>query len=264
MHENLIVGSYNLRTPGSNDPAPNDWQSRMPRINADIRGMGYHIWGAQETIDFYDKYICAGNNFVSVGHGRDTDSDGEACNIYYDRERLELLSHETFWLSPTPEHCSVVPGATYPRICTVGIFKDKVSGKEFVFANTHLEHRVKEIQKTQLEFLFDRLEKKYSKWPVIVTGDFNAFPDSPAAAYAVSKLRDAMACSLTPCSHSGATFHGYRSDPSQRKHPDRIDYILVSEEFTVESFEVRDNFTAADTASSDHFPLRAEIKLADR
>ena len=59
----LIVGSYNLRTPGAKDPFPNDWESRMPRINEDIRRMGYHIFGAQETIDFYDPHICRGNSF---------------------------------------------------------------------------------------------------------------------------------------------------------------------------------------------------------
>ena len=123
----LIVGSYNLRTPGSKDPFPNDWESRMPRINADITRMGYHIFGAQETIDFYTPHICRGNTFVSIGHGRCENSDGEACNIYYDKNKLEALSYETFWLSPTPERCSVVAGATYPRICTAGVFEEKTS-----------------------------------------------------------------------------------------------------------------------------------------
>ena len=259
MNNNLIVGSYNLRTYGSKDPFPNDWQSRMPRINADVKKMGYHIFGTQETYDFYAEHICAGTAFAAIGHGRCENADGEACDIYYDTQRLELLQHGTFWLSATPEVCSVVPGAIYPRICTWGIFKDQSSGKEFLFANTHLEHRVKELQKVQLEFLFDRIEKKYEKLPLILTGDFNAYPDAPAARYAAEKLRDAWNCSETPVTHQGATYHGYISDPLQRKHSDRIDYILVSEEISVQRLEVRENFTGLNTASSDHFPLRAEI-----
>lgn len=261
MPENLIVGSYNLRTPGANDPFPNNWESRMPRIRADIAKLGYHIWGAQETIDFYDPHICRGNNFVSLGHGRCENSDGEACNVYYDRERLEVLSHETFWLSAEPEKHSIVPGTTYPRICTAGIFRDKVTGKEFIFANTHLEHRVIELQKTQLEYLFARLNRVYPQLPLILTGDFNAFPGTPAADYAMSQLRDAQSICKTPVFHRGATYHGYLSDPAQRRHADRIDYIFVSPEIEVEKFEVADNFVAPDTASSDHFPLRAEIKF---
>lgn len=261
MNKNLIVGSYNLRTYGSKDPFPNDWQSRMPRINADVKKMGYHIFGTQETYDFYAEHICTGTSFAAIGHGRCENADGEACNIYYDTQRLELLQHGTFWLSATPEVYSVVPGAIYPRICTWGRFKDKVSDKEFLFANTHLEHRVKELQKNQLEFLFAYLEQYRCGLPLILTGDFNAYPDSPALQYALGKLLDARAESKTPVAHSGATFHGYVSDPAQRKHTDRIDYILLSEGVTVESFSVPDNFTAENTASSDHFPLVAEISL---
>ena len=255
---NLIVGSYNLRTPGANDPFPNDWKSRMPRVKADVARMGYHIFGAQETMDFYNEYICSGSTFAAFGHGRCEQKDGESCNVYYDRERLELLEHETFWLSETPEKHSLVPGATYPRICTAGIFLDKVTEKRFIFANTHLEHRVKELQKLQLEYLFARL-KTYEKLPLILTGDFNAYPDAPAARYAMEQLKDARGISETPVLHTGATFHGYISDPSLRMQSDRIDYILVSEEISVRRFEVIDNFTAVDTAASDHFPLVAEI-----
>ena len=258
--ENLIVGSYNLRTPGAKDPFPNDWESRMPRIRADIARMGYHIFGAQETMDFYNEHICRGNSFAAFGHGRCENGDGESCNVYYDRERLELLRHETFWLSETPEAHSVVPGATYPRICTAGVFLDKVTEKKFIFANTHLEHRVKELQKLQLEYLFARL-KTYEKLPLILTGDFNAYPDTPAARYAMEQLRDARALSKVPVSHTGATFHGYVSEVSSRTQSDRIDYILVSEEIAVERFEVVDNFTAFNTAASDHFPLAAEISF---
>lgn len=256
----LIVGSYNLRTPGGKDPFPNDWESRMPRIRADVERMGYHIFGAQETMDFYNDHICRDNSFAAFGHGRCENSDGESCNVYYDTARLELLENETFWLSETPEHHSVVPGAIYPRICTAGIFRDKVTEKKFIFANTHLEHRVKEVQQTQLEYLFAHL-KSYEKLPLILTGDFNAYPDAPAARYAMSQLNDARALSKVPVLHSGATYHGYVSDPALRRHTDRIDYILVSEDIRVERFEVVDNFTAPDTASSDHFPLLAEISF---
>ena len=256
--ENLIVGSYNLRTPGGNDPFPNDWESRMPRIRADIARMGYHIFGAQESIDFYNDHICSGNTFAAFGRGRCENADGESCNVYYDQERLELLEYETFWLSATPEKHSLVPGAIYPRICTAGIFRDKVTEKRFIFANTHLEHRVKELQKLQLEYLFARL-RTYEKLPLILTGDFNAYPGSPAVRYAVEQLRDARELSETPVLHTGATYHGFVSDVSLRTLSERIDYILVSAGISVRRFEVVDNFIAPDTASSDHFPLVAEV-----
>ena len=69
-------------------------------------------------------------------------------------------------------------------------------------------------------------------------------------------LRDSFDLTETPHTGPVCTSHGYKP-PATR----RIDYIFVSEHVSVERFEVIDNFTDTDTASSDHFPLRAEISF---
>ena len=253
MSASLIIGSYNLRTPGGNDPFPNDWQSRMPRIREDIARMGYHIFGAQETIDFYNEHLCTGNSFVSIGHGRCEKSDGEACFIYYDAERLKCITYETFWLSETPEKYSIVPGAIYPRICTAGVFEDKATQKKFIFANTHLEHRVKELQKVQLEYLFARLESAYARMPLILTGDFNATPEAREIGLITGALaaRGAVDCTAG----LGGTFHNFG-----RLLPDRtvkIDYIFTDarciNSYVVEDIPVEGQFY------SDHNAVCAVI-----
>jgi endonuclease/exonuclease/phosphatase family metal-dependent hydrolase len=75
----------------------------------------------------------------------------------------------------------------------------------------------------------------------------------------MNQLRDARQITQVPALYSGPTYHGFLSDPGARKHKDRIDYILVSDEVNVERFDAVDNFTGENTASSDHFPLVAEI-----
>ena len=153
----LIIGSFNLRTPGSNDPYPNDWRSRIPRIRATCARAGFHVWGAQETVDFYDGPICRDTAFKSIGCGRCEKADGEACHIYFDSLRLAPLRTETFWLTATPERYSVIPGATYPRIAVAAVFLDRETGARFIFCTTHLEHREKALQLGQMEYLFAHL-----------------------------------------------------------------------------------------------------------
>ena len=257
----LIIGSFNLRTPGSNDAYPNDWRSRIPRIRATCARAGFHVWGAQETVDFYDGPICRDTAFKSIGCGRCEKADGEACHIYHDSVRLVPLRTETFWLTATPERYSIIPGATYPRIAVAAVFLDRETGTHFIFCTTHLEHRVKELQLGQMEYLFAHLERTFPDLPLILTGDFNAFPGAPAVEYTASKLRDARSVSEMPVSYDGPTWHGYEPDPAKRKNTAPIDYIFVSEEIRIKRFEVIDDFDADGRASSDHFPLRAEAVL---
>ena len=65
---------------------------------------------------------------------------GEYAAIFYKKNQLSLLDSGNFWLSPTPERASLGWDAACIRICTWGKFQDKVSGKQFYFFNTHMDH----------------------------------------------------------------------------------------------------------------------------
>ncbi len=97
---------------------------------------------------------------------------------------------------------------------------------------------------------------------IVVMGDFNDTPDSPA----IKTIRDSETLpllDLKPVDEKGysGTFY-YR--PS--KHYDRIDYILLSpglkNEYIEKSARIRDDATAR--KASDHFPVEASFKVGDQ
>lgn len=262
MAESLLVGSFNLRCPG--DKAPNDWENRAPRLYRDLERIGFEVFGTQETVPEYVKDICGKLGYKAVGHGRNADKSGESVAVFYDPRRLEVISEETFWLSETPETCSMSWGSTLPRIATIGVFRDKKSGRAFIFANVHLQHkRMYETQKKQLNVVFERLKAKYdSSLPVVLTGDFNSAPSCSAPRLAAEHLRDARLVSAAPATGpQNETYHGYQADPAKRTHKERIDYIFVSPGITVQEFATVDNFNKNGLASSDHYPISARVLI---
>jgi endonuclease/exonuclease/phosphatase family metal-dependent hydrolase len=119
-----------------------------------------------------------------------------------------------------------------------------------------------ECQKNQLAVMFERLKKYPAELPVILTGDFNCNPEHPAALLASEFLCDTRRISETPAAGMQyASYHAFDLkngfDPAGKP----IDYIFVSGGVRVKSFETVNNFDSNGLASSDHFPLKAEIGL---
>ena len=258
----LNVGSFNVRCPG--DKNGNSWECRLPRILQTMSDAGFDVCGTQETVPEYVKYITAGGRFAAAGHGREPDKSGEGAIVFYDPQKLKLLFEETIWLSETPERYSLSFGTTYPRVGTLCIFEEIASGKNFIFGNVHLQHmQMYECQKSQLHVMFDRISRlNQTGLPVILTGDFNAPPESLASKYAAGILRDARLISVVPpAGPCGATWHNYQNSVIDDRDGDKIDYIWVSSGITVQDFETINNFSGENLASSDHFPLKARIVL---
>ena len=58
-----------------------------------------------------------------------------------------------------------------PRIMTITIIK--INDKNFCTINTHLDYKLEEIQKRQLNYLKKFIKKYSKKYQIILTGDFN-------------------------------------------------------------------------------------------
>ena len=79
-----------------------------------------------------------------MGVGRDDGAEkGEFMAVYYLRDRFELLDSGTFWLSETPDKVSRGWDGACNRTVTWVELKDRKSGKEFFYFNTHLDHKGK-------------------------------------------------------------------------------------------------------------------------
>jgi endonuclease/exonuclease/phosphatase family metal-dependent hydrolase len=118
-----------------------------------------------------------------------------------------------------------------------------VQGHPVRVLNTHLDYRKDPAVRSQqvqqmLGFIGDM------SVPTLVFGDMNAAPSAPELQPLLARLHDAWAGSTTP----GFT---YPADAPR----ERIDYVLVSPQFSVRSVRV------PDTQASDHRPVVAELVL---
>lgn len=257
----LKVASYNLRLNTSRDLPVNRWKARAPRCLELLKTEKFDIFGTQEAQKCHIETITS-IGYKVIGLPRDNSKAPEHSTIFYNPETLELQKTETFWLSETPD----VPGSrswntACPRICTIGYFTHKASGKKFVFVNTHLDHRSQPARKNGIKLIMTYLRKFKLDYPYILTGDFNARPDSDVYKEIAGFMADARTIAETILPSPKQTFHAYQADPAKRRMSLPIDYIFVNNvAVKVKSFQVIDDFKNG-LASSDHFPVTATIVL---
>ena len=161
------------------------------------------------------------------------------------------------WLSDTP----FIPGSRYekqsscPRIITHMILKDLNEKTPFHVYNTHLDHQEAYARVKGAKRLMEKIngDKKIYDLPVILCGDFNAYPDSEEVAVIASDplgLKE-----LTK--GIGTTWHnwGTRSDP-------QIDYIYVKG-FDSDGAVVKWDDNLNGVFLSDHYALEVEMNMTD-
>jgi len=250
----IRVGTFNLRMDTEND-GMNAWKHRKDLVNGLLRFHDFDIFGTQEGFKHQLDDICAAGDYVYTGHGRDDGEDaGEHSAIIYKKDRFDLLEKGDFWYSETPD----VPGKGWDatccnRICSWGKFRDKVSGKEFYFFNSHYDHQGKVARRESSKLLLSRIKSIAKGYPAFSTGDYNATPDDEPMQYLLNDglLRDSYIITKQPPYGTEGTFSGYRLDA---KLDHRIDFILVTEDVTILKYGVL-NECPYNKFPSDHFPV---------
>ena len=133
--------SYNLRNSGGKD-GDNAWMKRRHATPQMISQEAPDVFGVQEGLIDQLQYIDAEcPQYARVGAARDDGAQqGETMAVYYLRDRFDLIDSGTFWLSETPDKVSRGWDGACNRTVTWVELKDKESGKEFFYFNTHLDH----------------------------------------------------------------------------------------------------------------------------
>ena len=134
--------SFNIRYDNPEDGVQN-WHHRKENIVRMINFYDLDIIGMQEVLVHQLNYLKTHlGQYQSVGIGReDGKEQGEFSPIFFKANRYEELKSGTFWLSETPEKVSKGWDAALERIATWVVLKDKSSGKELIFMNTHFDHK---------------------------------------------------------------------------------------------------------------------------
>ena len=257
----MNVASFNLRCDVKADSL-NAWPHRKEYVKNLIRFYDFDMFGTQEGFKHQIDGICELEGYTYIGGGREDGKDkGEHAAIIYQKDRFDLLDKGDFWFSETPE----VPGLGWDakccfRICSWGKFRDKETGKEFVFINSHFDHEGVVARRESSKLLLSRIRQIAGEnMTVFATGDFNAVPDDEPIVTLASDglLLDSYKISKEPPFGTVGTYNGWSATMERDV---RIDYIWVTKDVTVEKYGVL-NVVQYGRTPSDHFPIMSKVSF---
>lgn len=260
----LKVMSFNIRFGTAND-GDNHWDRRSDLVAETIELFAPDLLGVQEALDFQCEFLktsLPAHKFV--GRSREANpTSGEFCAIFFRAERFELVDSGHFWLSESPDE----PGSkswdsSLPRMVSWVRLKDRLSdNQEFVFANTHFDHRGPEARLQSAKLIRQRLFVG-QKFPVVLTGDFNCGQSSDPYKALINggdvglTIVDSYREIHPDRTEHEGTFSSWTGDTTGA----RIDWILHTDQFSALNAGIN-RTRQQGRFPSDHYPVQAILKL---
>ena len=142
-----------------------------------------------------------------------------------------------------------------------GKVKDKISGKEYFALNTHLDHIGVVARREGVSLILDRVNELSDGLPVIVTGDFNAEPESDVIKHMTDAenpkhLQDTRL--MSPIVYGPSwSFHDFGKIPYDKRP--LIDYVFVRNDLKVLRYGVLAE-TEGSEFLSDHAPVLVTVE----
>jgi endonuclease/exonuclease/phosphatase family metal-dependent hydrolase len=258
----LKVMSFNIRYGTARD-GEDHWDKRKEFLVDVVKTFDPDILGTQEVLEFQANYLAENlkdHNMLGVGRD-DGKKKGEYTAVYYRADRFEVVDSGHFWLSEKTD----VPGSvswdsSLTRMATWLKFKDKkAGGREFMFLNTHWDHRGKQARVESGKLMRKWADEKAKGRPLVITGDFNTDAGSPPYESLMGvgddRLIDSYRQTHPEKKADEGTFHGFKGT----RDAERIDWILCSKHFTPAAAEIV-HAEKNGRYPSDHFPITATIK----
>jgi endonuclease/exonuclease/phosphatase family metal-dependent hydrolase len=259
---NIQVMTYNIRRRMTRlmPRSPDRWVRRRVLIQRLLEAEQPVILGVQEALPDQAGFVrhALGESYRSVGYGRNANRRGEGCPLFYDSDRVELLSWRQTALSDTP----LVPGSTTwgnptPRVAVAATFRERGGGVEFRAINTHFDQFSRRSRLRSVAELL-RLVGETSL-PTVVTGDFNTDDDTMPHQLLVDSgvMVDTWNAARLRLTDAWGSFANYGPPKLERK---RIDWILATPAVSVLRAGI--NVTRYDGKwPSDHAPVQAVVNF---
>jgi endonuclease/exonuclease/phosphatase family metal-dependent hydrolase len=267
----LRVMSFNVRGARFND-GENAWERRAALNAATIQRCAPDLIGFQELqldhLAEYQQRLPEYEYWLGLRSSNSV-SPFEYVAIFWKAERLMLLDAGGFWLNETPHLFATGWDAACTRVANWLRVRAIDNEREFLFLNTHLDHIGEEARVQGSQLIIQRLNALHADiLPMIVSGDFNCNPASPA--YQLFMEHGFIDTYLTTGNRDDEmsnTFHSFgRLNAKAGKHVGetlRIDWILARDptgHVHPESCEiVRD--ARPPLYPSDHYPVLTRFAL---
>lgn len=170
--------SFNIRQSGlAKKDGPDRWKKRREAVLNMIERESPSVLGIQEGLIDQIRYIeKACPQFARVGVGRDDGAEGgEFMAIFYRGDYFELLASGTFWLSNTPDEVSRGWDAACNRTVTWVRLRERATGGEFYYLNTHFDHVGAEARRESARLIARFIREQLPSGATVVAGgDLNS------------------------------------------------------------------------------------------
>lgn len=238
----MKVMTFNIRVDVDSDGI-NSFKNRIPAVVNFLKQELPDVIGFQEMKPHMLKTLAAElTNYDFVGEAR---ADNDEYNPIFFRKSFKLISAKTYWLGSTPNiKGSKHPDAYFPRIFTTVILEKHNFLIEII--NTHLSHISHQARIDGLKQIMKYIDERKNPHPVVLIGDFNAYPDE--------MVNDILAVKLNSCWKKyvgdGLTFHDF----SSKTKGNPIDYLFVDKRLAFDTVTIhRDK--PKNNYLSDHYPV---------
>ncbi|MEZ0181266.1 endonuclease/exonuclease/phosphatase family protein [Flavobacterium oncorhynchi] len=256
--QNLKIMTYNIRLNVASD-GENAWPNRKDYFMSQVQFYSPDIFGVQEATPSQVIDIASGMpKYSKFGIGREEGGTGEACTIYYKKDRFKLQDSNTFWLSETPNVVSRGWDAACNRVCTYGLFTDLKTKKTFYVFNLHLDHMGEVARVKGVQVVLEKIKTiNTKKYPVFLMGDFNSEPNTPQITEIKKVMDDTRDVSKEKPFGPSGTFNNFKHNEPVTL---LIDYVFISKN---SGLTVQKHAVLSDSKDlkypSDHLPVLIEI-----
>ncbi len=258
----IKVMSFNIIYGAAKD-GTNSWEYRKELVLQTIKVFDPDLLGMQEVLDYQGEYLRTNlTAYAFYGIGReDGKQKGEFVPVLFKTNRFDLIKSGHFWLSETPDVAgSKSWDSALPRVFTWVLLKDKFANRELIYANTHLDHLGKTARAESAKLIRKRMAEFVEKYPLILTGDFNATEDTDTYKYLIEgedgkKWIDTFRVIHPVRTPYEASFNGWK----YIREGSRIDWIIITPDL-VPINSIIDYTCDNGRLPSDHFPVEAIIR----
>ncbi|WP_078382171.1 endonuclease/exonuclease/phosphatase family protein [Sutcliffiella halmapala] len=254
------VMTFNIRVIVPSDPFV--WEDRKHWIAQTIDQYEPDVIGTQEAsipmLRWLEDRFQATYDIYAVNRTTSTEV-GEFSAIFVKKSTFTIGEKGSFMLSKTPDLIgSMGWDAHCPRICSwVELTSKDATEPGLRFFNTHLDHMGQVARKEGLKLVVDTIHSKNEEkpLPVMLTGDFNDYPESEPLDV-LSSMRSCYDLFSVEEKKNTLTFHNFEGGVTGSP----IDYIFSDDRVQfVSTTIIRDSFDGG--YPSDHYPILATIEL---